>query len=64
MPVLNEKNHDTDRVLSTREIMWVDFLADALEDDDLKKKYSEPGKRRAYDFHINKIVPQWLECLS
>jgi hypothetical protein len=44
--------------------MWVDFLADALEDDDLKKKYSEPGKRRAYDFHIDKIVPQWLECLS
>lgn len=64
MPVLNEKNCDTDRVLSAREIMWVDFLADALEDDDLKKKYSEPGKRRAYDFHIDKIMPQWLECLS
>jgi glycosyltransferase involved in cell wall biosynthesis len=45
------------------EIMWVETVGKLLEDESLRKNYSEKAKQRAEDFRIEKIVQEWKEIL-
>jgi glycosyltransferase involved in cell wall biosynthesis len=45
------------------EIMWVETVDKLLEDENLRKSYSEKAKQRAEDFRIEKIVKEWKEIL-
>ena len=50
-------------LLEKTEIMWVKTIDKLLEDEDLRKHYSEKAKQRAEDFSIEKIVQEWKEIL-
>jgi glycosyltransferase involved in cell wall biosynthesis len=50
--------------LEEKEIMWVETIDKLLEDESLKKHYSEKAKQRAEDFRIEKIVEEWKEVLG
>jgi glycosyltransferase involved in cell wall biosynthesis len=43
--------------------MWVKTIDKLLEDENLRKNYSEKGKQRVDDFRIEKIVQEWKEIL-
>jgi glycosyltransferase involved in cell wall biosynthesis len=45
------------------EIMWVETVDKLLEDESLRKNYSEKAKQRAEDFSIEKIVQEWKGVL-
>ena len=45
------------------EIMWVETVDRLLEDENLRKNYSEKAKQRAEDFRIERIVQDWKEIL-
>jgi hypothetical protein len=45
------------------EITWVEVIDKLLEDENLRKSYSEKAKQRAEDFKIEKIVQDWKEIL-
>jgi glycosyltransferase involved in cell wall biosynthesis len=45
------------------EIMWVETVDKLLEDENLRKNYSEKAKQRAEYFSIEKIVEEWKEIL-
>lgn len=45
------------------EIMWVEIADKLLEDESLRKHYSEQAKQRAEYFRIEKIVKGWKEVL-
>jgi len=44
--------------------MWVEAIDKLLEDETLRKNYSEKAKQRAEDFRIEKIVKKWQEVLG
>jgi len=46
------------------EIMWVETVDKLLEDENLRKSYSEKAKQRVEDFSIEKIVQEWKEALG
>jgi glycosyltransferase involved in cell wall biosynthesis len=46
------------------EIMWVETIDKLLEDENLRKSYSEKTKQRVEDFSIEKIVQEWKEALG
>jgi glycosyltransferase involved in cell wall biosynthesis len=50
--------------LEEREIMWVEAVDKLLEDENLRKSYSEKAKQRAENFRIEKIVQEWKETLK
>jgi glycosyltransferase involved in cell wall biosynthesis len=43
--------------------MWVETIDKLLEDESLRRHYSEKAKQRAEDFRIEKIVQEWKEIL-
>jgi glycosyltransferase involved in cell wall biosynthesis len=45
-------------------MMWVETVDKLLEDENLRKNYSEKAKQRAEDFRIEKIVQEWKEVLG
>ncbi|MFZ8864045.1 MAG: hypothetical protein ACO2PP_26560 [Thermocrinis sp.] len=49
--------------LEEKEMMWVETIDKLLEDENLRKNYSEKAKQRAEDFRIEKIVEEWKEVL-
>jgi glycosyltransferase involved in cell wall biosynthesis len=63
MPVFEIKYKTADEPLEEREIMWVETIDKLLEDESLRKSYSEKAKQRAEDFRIEKIVQEWKEIL-
>lgn len=63
MPVFEVKNKSAEEPLEEREIMWVKTIDKLLEDESLRKNYSEKAKQRAEDFRIEKIVEEWNEVL-
>jgi len=63
MPVFDVKYKSAEEPLEEREIMWVKTIDKLLEDEDLRKHYSEKAKQRAEDFRIEKIVEEWNRCL-
>ncbi len=63
MPVFEVKYKTAKEPLEEREIMWVETIDKLLEDENLRKNYSEKAKQRAEDFRIEKIVQDWKEIL-
>jgi glycosyltransferase involved in cell wall biosynthesis len=64
MPVFEVKYKTAKEPLEEREIMWVETIDKLLEDESLRKSYSEKAKQRAEDFRIEKIVQEWKEVLK
>jgi glycosyltransferase involved in cell wall biosynthesis len=64
MPVFEVKYKTANEPLEEREIMWVKTIDKLLEDESLRKNYSEKAKQRAEDFRIEKIVEKWKEVLG
>jgi len=64
MPVFEIKYKTAKEPLEEREIMWVETIDKLLEDENLRKSYSEKAKQRAEDFRIEKIVQEWKEVLG
>jgi glycosyltransferase involved in cell wall biosynthesis len=63
MPVFEIKYKIANEPLEEREIMWVETVDKLLEDENLRKNYSEKAKQRAEDFRIEKIVQEWKEII-
>jgi glycosyltransferase involved in cell wall biosynthesis len=63
MPVFEVKYKTAKEPLEEREIMWVETIDKLLEDENLRKNYSEKAKQRAKDFRIEKIVQEWKKVL-
>ncbi len=63
MPVFEVKYKTAKEPLEEREIMWVETIDKLLEDENLRKNYSEKAKQRAGDFRIEKIVQEWKGVL-
>jgi len=51
------------QLLGKVEIMWAEAIDKLLEDENLRKNYSEKAKQRAEDFRIEKIVQDWKDIL-
>jgi hypothetical protein len=64
MPVFEVKYKTANEPLEKREIMWVETIDRLLNDEDLRKHYSEKSKQRVEDFGIEKIVEEWKEVLK
>jgi len=64
MPVFDVKYKTTNELLEEKEIMWVETIDKLLEDESLRKNYSEKAKQRAEDFSIEKIVQEWKEIFG
>jgi glycosyltransferase involved in cell wall biosynthesis len=64
MPVFEIKYKNAEEPLGEKEIMWVETIDKLLEDEGLRKHYSEKAKQRAEDFGIEKIVQEWKEILG
>jgi len=64
MPVFEVKYKSAEEPLGEREIMWVETIDKLLEDESLRKNYSEKAKQRAENFRIEKIVQEWKEILK
>ncbi len=63
MPVFEVKYKTAKEPLEEREIMWVETIDKLLEDENLRKSYSEKAKQRTENFRIGKIVEEWKEVL-
>jgi len=63
MPVFEVKYKSANEPLEEREIMWVETVDKLLEDENLRKNYSEKAKQMAEDFRIEKIVQEWKEVI-
>jgi glycosyltransferase involved in cell wall biosynthesis len=64
IPVFEVKYKSAEEPLGEKEIMWVETIDKLLEDESLRKNYSEKAKQRAEDFSIEKIVQEWKEILG
>jgi len=64
MPVFEVKYKSADEPLREREIMWVETIDKLLEDESLRKNYSEKAKQRAEDFRIEKILIEWRNIIN
>jgi len=63
MPVFEVKYKNAEEPFGEKEMMWVETIDKLLEDESLRKHYSEKAKQRAEDFSIEKIVQEWKEIL-
>ncbi|MEM3872040.1 MAG: glycosyltransferase [Nitrososphaeria archaeon] len=64
MPPFEPKFKRATDPLTEKEKIWVKTLKKLLENDSLRKGYSEKAKERARDFSIEKIIPQWKKILE
>jgi glycosyltransferase involved in cell wall biosynthesis len=64
MPVFEVKYKSAEEPFGGKEMMWVETIDKLLEDENLRKNYSEKAKQRAEDFRIEKIVQEWREVLG
>jgi Glycosyltransferase len=64
MPVFEIKYKSAEEPLGEKEMMWVETIDRLLEDEGVRKNYSEKAKQRAEDFRIEKIVQEWKEILK
>ena len=63
MPVFEDRFLDAFEPLTEKERLWVEVIKKMLEDENLRKEYSEKALKRAYDFHVDKIIKEWEEIL-
>jgi glycosyltransferase involved in cell wall biosynthesis len=64
MPVFDVKYKTAKEPLEEKEMMWVETIDKLLQDENLRKQYSEKAKQRAEDFKLEKIVEEWREVLK
>jgi glycosyltransferase involved in cell wall biosynthesis len=64
MPVFELKYKSAEEPFGGKEMMWVETVDKLLEDEGLRKHYSEKAKQRAEDFRIEKIVEEWKGVLG
>lgn len=64
MPVFEIKYKSAEEPLGEKEMMWVETIYKLLEDESLRKNYSEKAKQRAEDFSIEKILIEWRNILN
>jgi glycosyltransferase involved in cell wall biosynthesis len=64
MPVFEVKYKSAEELLGEKERMWVETVDKLLEDENLRKHYSEKAKQRAEDFRIEKILIEWRNILN
>jgi glycosyltransferase involved in cell wall biosynthesis len=58
MPVFEIKYKSAEEPLGEKEMMWVETIDKLLEDENLRRHYSEKAKQRVEDFRIEKIVQE------
>jgi glycosyltransferase involved in cell wall biosynthesis len=59
VPTCDGKNHDAASPLTSQENILADSIIELLGDRDLREKYSLMAEKRANDFKIDNITPQW-----
>jgi len=64
MPVFEVKYKSAKEPLEEKEMMWVETVDKLLEDEGLRKHYSEKAKQRAEDFRIEKILIEWRNIIN
>jgi len=64
MPVFEVKYKSAEEPLGEREIMWIETIDRLIEDEGLRKHYSEKAKQRAEDFSIEKTLIEWRNILN
>lgn len=64
MPVFEIKYKSAEEPLGEKEMMWVETIYKLLEDESLRKNYSENAKQRAEDFSIEKILIEWRNIIN
>ena len=64
MPVFEVKYKTANEPLEEKEMMWVETIDKLLEDESLRKNYSEKAKQRAEDFRIEKILIEWRNIIN
>ena len=64
MPAFKVKYKSAEEPLGEEEMMWVKTIDKLLENENLRKNYSEKAKQRVDDFRIEKIVQEWKEILK
>lgn len=64
MPVFEVKYKSAEEPLGEKETMWVETIYKLLEDESLRKNYSENAKQRAEDFSIEKILIEWRNIIN
>ncbi len=64
MPVFEVKYKSAEEPLGEREIMWIETIDRLIEDEGLRKHYSEKAKQRAEDFRIEKILIEWRNIIN
>jgi len=63
MPVFEDRFLSAFEPLTEKERLWVEVIKRMLEDENLRKEYLEKAIKRAYDFHVDKIIKEWEEVL-
>jgi hypothetical protein len=64
MPVFEVKYKSAEEPFGGKEMMWVETVDKLLEDESLRKNYSEKAKQMAEDFSIEKILIEWRYILN
>jgi glycosyltransferase involved in cell wall biosynthesis len=64
MPVFEVKYKSAEEPLGEKERMWVETVDKLLEDENLRKNYSERAKQRVEDFRIEKILIEWRNIIN
>jgi len=64
MPNFERKILKINEPLTQQEKIWIDFLIWLLDNEKLLKDYERKAPIRAEDFHIAKIVRQWMEVIE
>ncbi|MEM1578022.1 MAG: glycosyltransferase, partial [Candidatus Pacearchaeota archaeon] len=64
MPVFDGKFKKENQPLDEVEKMWIKTIKEILENEKLRKEYSEKAIERAKDFSVEKILPQWEAILQ
>jgi glycosyltransferase involved in cell wall biosynthesis len=64
MPVFEVKYKSAEEPFGGKEMMWVETVDKLLEDEGLRKHYSEKAKQRAEDFSIEKVLIEWRNILN
>ena len=63
MPVLEGKLKNT-KILTEREIIWLETIKTLLKDENLIQYYREKALERAKDFDVSKIIEDWYRIIQ
>jgi glycosyltransferase involved in cell wall biosynthesis len=64
MPVFDVRFKTAKEPLDENEKMWAEVINKILDDENLRKHYSEKAKQRSENFRIENIIKDWKEVLK